>query len=388
MNLLYDRICAKIDLDALKYNLNLIKEHLPQNIKVLAVLKADAYGHGARCIARTLCGDVDMIGVAGVREALELKKAGDPVSAVPVLVLGHTPPGFYEEAIRHGISLTVYDPGEAEKLSVIAEKMNEKAHVHLAVDTGMSRLGVSADESGAKAAAGIAALKGILVDGIFSHYATADESDKAGALLQQRRFDTFCEMLKFHGVQPEILHIDNSAAAMEMTAHYDMVRAGIVLYGLYPSHEVGRHLPPLRPVMSLTALVANVFEIEEGQGVSYGHTFIAPRRMRVATVSAGYADGYRRSLSNKGVVLIGGKRCRILGRVCMDQMMVDVSEVPDVKIGDEAVLFGSQLGETLSVEEVSETADSFNYEFICGIARRVPRAYFTGGECAEVVSYL
>lgn len=400
MDLLYDRICAKIDLDALQYNLLLVREHLPKHTKILAVLKADAYGHGARRIAGVLQGTVDMIGVAGIQEALELTKECDPACGAeekrlplgagntPVLVLGHTVPDFYEEAIRHGISLTIYNTEEAERLSAIATGMDRTAHVHIAVDTGMSRLGVTADENGAKTAAYIANLKGISVDGVFSHYASADEADKTSACVQQQRFDVFCEKLKEYGFRPDLRHIDNSAAAMEMPVHYDMVRAGIVLYGLYPSPEVGHCLPPLRPVMSLAARVANVFDLEEGRGVSYGHTFVAPCRMRVATVSAGYADGYRRSLSNKGVVLIGGKRCKILGRVCMDQMMVDVSSVPDVKIGDEAVLFGCAQGETLSVEEVAETADSFNYEFICGVARRVPRAYYMNGECVEVVSYL
>lgn len=398
MDLLYDRICAKIDLDALQYNITLIKNHLPRNRKLLAVLKADAYGHGALRIAGAIRGAADMIGVAGAEEALELVQTGPAPSSgrlpcgaggTPLLVLGHTGPAFYEAAIRYGIALTAFDVKEAERLSAAAERLGKKAHVHIAVDTGMSRLGVPATEAGADAAAAIAALPGLSVDGVFSHYAGADEADKSGAFLQERRFEAFCAMLRERGLRPGLLHIANSAAAMEEDlCHYDMVRAGIILYGLYPSPETGRAWPPLRPVMSLAAHVANVFEIEEGQGVSYGHTFIAPRKMRIATVSAGYADGYRRALSNKGSVLIGGKRCKILGRVCMDQMMVDVSDVPAVSIGEEAVLFGAQCGEFLSVEEVAGLAGSFNYEFICGIARRVPRAYFSGGSCAETVSYL
>jgi alanine racemase len=334
--------------------------------------------------------------VAGVDEALELRTPRKHDNAVlpegigdkPVLVLGYTPPEFFRQAVVNDITLTVYRVEDGEELSKIALSEGRIAKVHIAVDTGMSRIGVSADEKGLMTAKKISELPNLFVEGVFSHYATADEKDKTAAVKQKVLFDEFVLKLKEEGVEPPIIHISNSAGIMEFPVTCNMVRAGIVLYGHYPSCDVNTDNFPLKPVMSVVAHVTNVFELKKGRGVSYGHTFIAEKDMKVAVFSAGYADGYPRALSNKGCVLINGKRCRILGRVCMDQTMVDVTGLSDVKVGDEAVLFGNSQNELLSAEEVSEIAGSFNYEILCGVGRRVTRAYYVDGKCAEVVSYL
>ncbi len=383
MEPVYNRICAKIDLDALDHNISVIKSRIPQGVRLLAVVKADAYGHGAERIAGHIKDMIDMFGVACVDEALELKLPGKPI-----LVLGYTPPEFYLKALKNNVTLSIYNYDEAVMLSELAVKEGLVANVHFAVDTGMSRIGLSADDAGADIAEKISRLPNIFIDGVFSHYATADEVDKSGAIRQKKLFDEFVEKLRARGVNPPCVHISNSAAIMDLPITCNMVRAGIVLYGHYPSDDVNKCGFPLKPVMSVVSHVSNVFDLPKGRGVSYGHTFIAQKDMRVATFAAGYADGYSRALSNKGCVLINGKRCRILGRVCMDQTMVDVTENPSVRVGDEAVLFGTSMGEELTVEEVSSIAGSFNYEFICGVGRRVTRAYYKDGECMEVVSYL
>lgn len=395
MEPVYDRICAKIDLDALKSNLSVIRGNVPDGVKLLAVVKANAYGHGSKKIAGFLHDNVDMFGVAGIYEAIELRKAASAWTAVsedicgkPVLVLGHTPVGLYEEALAARISLTIYNSEEAELLSEAAVNMGVGANIHIAVDTGMGRIGFYPDEKSADTVACIAKLPGIRIEGVFSHYAASDEADKTLSIRQKELFDKFSGMLKARDVTPEIYHISNSAAIMELEESCDMVRAGIVLYGLYPSEEVKKEGFPLKPVMSLVTRVVNIFDVEAGQGISYGHRFIADRHMRVATLSAGYADGYMRSLSGKGYVLINGMRCNVLGRICMDQMMVDATGLEDIKSGDEALLFGVSENGSISVEEIAAAAGSFNYEFVCGVSRRVPRAYYIAGKCVEVVSYL
>ena len=396
MKPVYNRICAKIDMDALEHNLSVIESRIPAGVRLLAVVKADAYGHGAEKISGYIRDRVDMFGVAGVDEALELRAPRkkdniviqEGIGEKPVLVLGYTPPEFFKDAVLNDITLTIYREEDARLLSEIAGKEGRTAKIHIAVDTGMSRIGLSADDEGIKIAVKIASLDNVFVEGVFSHYATADEKDKTAALKQKALFDEFVSKLKEKGVEPPIIHISNSAGIMEFPITCNMVRAGIVLYGHYPSCDVNTMDFSLKPVMSVVAHVTNVFELKKGSGVSYGHTFVAEQDMRVAVFSAGYADGYPRALSNKGCVLINGKRCRILGRVCMDQTMVDVTGLSDVKVGDEAVLFGSSDGEYLSAEEVSGLAGSFNYEILCGVGRRVTRAYYIEGKCAEVVSYL
>ncbi len=380
------RIFAKIDLDALAHNVALIKSHLPVGTRLAAIIKADAYGHGAVEIARALENDAAYFGVADVSEGLELRRAG---ITTPVLVLGYTPEALFDKAIGHDITLTVFDYDNAAELSKAAQKAGKAAKIHIAVDTGMSRIGFQVTDSDADVAKKIPALPGILVEGIFSHYSTSDAADKTEAERQHELFDKFVGMLAARGVNPPLKHLNNSAGIMEMpSSFYDMARAGIILYGLYPSDEVAHDTFPLSPVLELISYITHVKTIPSGRAISYGRTFITRHDTVVATVSAGYGDGYPRAQSNIGKVIIGGKICLILGRVCMDQFMVDVTGVPGVCVGDRVTLIGHDGDEFISVEEVAAPAASFNYELICNIGRRVPRVYYKDGAAVRFVSYL
>ena len=395
MDFKYDRLYAAVDLSRIKENLNNIKKTLAKGSGVLAVLKADAYGHGARVVANYISGDIEMAGVAGVSEALELRKEMpggrlySPRFTKPILVLGYTHPSMFSDAIANDVTLTVFDRENAELLDKAAAEAGKIANVHVAVDTGMHRIGFVPSDESADAIAGIAALKNVKIRGIFSHFARADET--AGAAEtddQEKRFNAFCDRLEARGIDIGVRHISNSAAIMTGRTTYPLVRAGIVLYGNYPSGEMDRSLLELKPSLSVRARIVNVAPLHKGESVSYGHTFTADRDLKVATLAAGYADGIFRSLSNKGEVVVGGRRCRILGRICMDQMMVDVTDVPGCRIGNEALIFGVLGGAELPLEEVAGTAGSFNYELMCEIGRRMARIYFENGNPIETVNYI
>lgn len=382
----YRRIYAKIDLDALEHNFNLIRSKIPECVGIMPIVKGDAYGHGAVEVSRFLEDKCDGFGVAVLDEAIELRHAG---IESPILLLGYTSPEQYEKALEYDVTVTVFNYNDAVMLNGTAEKCGRTAHIHIAVDTGMSRIGFQVTESDADEAARIFALPRVKVDGIFSHYATADEADKSFAEAQKTAFDMFIAMLRSRGCEADSLHMNNSAGIMEMTdSDFSAVRPGIILYGLYPSEEVDKSAFPLRPVMELITHISHVKTVPAGCGISYGRTYVTDKETRVATIPVGYADGYTRALSNKGKVLIGGVLCPIIGRICMDQMMVDVTKLPDTKVGDKVVLFGKYGDGFLSVEEVAEGAYSFNYEFVCTIGRRVPKAYFRNGVHVKTVSYL
>ena len=381
------RVYARIDLDALEHNIDLIKTKTDcTGTKVMCVIKADAYGHGAVPFAKFLQDKCDYFGVATIEEALELRNNG---IELPILILGYTFPESYDDAIENNVSLTIFRYEDAVLLDKTAEKMGARATIHIAVDTGMNRIGFEVSDESADAASKTFELKNIKAEGLFSHYATSDEADKSHALAQKELFDKFIGMLKERGYTPELLHLDNSAGIMEMPdSFYGMVRAGIMLYGLYPSEEVDKTNTDLHPVMELISHISHIKTLPEGEGISYGRTYVTDRQTTVATIPVGYADGYPRCLSNKGTVLVKGIRCPILGRICMDQMMVDVTAVADVHVGDEVVLFGHSDNAILQVEEIAAEAYSFNYEFVCGISRRVPRVYYRNGDIIENVSYL
>ncbi len=382
----YYRVYAKIDLDALEDNFNVIQSKLPEGCEVMAVIKADAYGHGAVEIARFLEGKCRIFGIATVEEAAELRNAG---ITAPLLILGYTSPDLYQKALHYNTELTLFSYEDALVLNDICAGTGTCARAHIAVDTGMGRIGFRVTERDADEAAKIFSLENIRVEGLFSHYATSDSKDKQYANYQKHLFDKFSDMLAIRGCRPEIKHLSNSAGIIDIDdSCYDLVRAGIIIYGLYPSDEVVKEEFPLRPVMELVTHISHVKTLPEGSGVSYGATYVTNKDTRVATLPVGYADGYPRSLSGKGYVLIGGEVCPILGRICMDQMMVDVSGVPDAKTGDPVVLIGSMGDRTITVEEISELAGSFNYEFVSCVARRVPRVYFRNGEFKNTVSYL
>ena len=379
----YDNTYVEIDLDAISANFDAIRAKA--GVQVMAIVKADAYGHGAVQIARLLDEKCSFFGVSSIAEALELRQAG---LTKPILILGYTPVEAFRLVIGQDIRPAIFRLEDAHALSKLAQKQEVTIPFHFAVDTGMSRLGFQATEDSADICADIARLPGIFAEGLFSHFATADCADLTKARAQAERFASFDRMLRDRGVEIPIRHLENSAGLMNFTDHYEMVRSGIVTYGMYPSDEVDPGLLNLKPALQWRSRVTHIKMLPPGREISYGGTFVTTRKTRIATVPVGYADGYRRSLSGKFYVLIRGRRAPILGRVCMDQMMVDITDVPDVKIDDPVVLVGSDGNDVITVEEIAAAADSFNYEFVCGISRRVPRRYRQNGQIIKTVHYL
>ena len=379
----FDSTRVKIDLDAISANFDAICAKA--GVSVMAVIKADAYGHGAIQVARLLQDRAAFFGVSSMLEATELRRAG---LTTPILILGHTPVKAFPTAIREGIRPTIFRYEDAVALSDAAVAEGVCAPFHFAVDTGMSRIGFPVTEEAADICVRIAALPGLKAEGIFSHFATADSEDLARSRRQAEQFDAFCTMLKDRGLETPIRHLNNSAGLMNFDVHYEMVRAGIVTYGMYPSDEVPYERLPLRPALQFLSKVTFVKTLPAGREIGYGGTYVTTKDTVVATVPVGYADGYRRSLSGKFYCLIHGKRAPILGRICMDQMMVDVTDIPDTKPGDRVTLVGTNGDETITVEAIAAAADSFNYEFVCGISRRVPRIYVSGGQNVHSVHYL
>ncbi|MBQ2729644.1 MAG: alanine racemase [Clostridia bacterium] len=380
----YKRMYAKIDLDSVGKNVKGVRDRIPCGTRIMAVIKANAYGHGAVTLAKYLDGRVEWYGVANIDEALELRNAGIEKE---ILVLGCLNPLEYRAAVENDITVTIASLADAEKLSKTASGLKTEAKCHIKLDTGMSRIGFQANDESVSAVKSIAGLPSLKIGGIFTHFALADSKDKTVAEKQREIFDVFTNKCEKAGVVLPVKHVNNSAATMELDRHYDMVRMGIMLYGLYPSEEMDRSYP-LYPAMSLISHISFIKELEKGRGISYGHTYITDKNTVVATVPCGYADGYPRCLSGRAEVLIRGVRCPILGRICMDQMMVDVTHVPGVNRGDEVVLVGRSGDEFIPVEEIADNAFSFNYEFVCGVSRRVPRVYFENGEYKNTVSYL
>ena len=379
----FDNTYVKIDLDAIEANIDAIRSRV--GVDVMAVIKADAYGHGAVQVARLLQDKCSFFGVSSILEAMELRRAG---LYNPILILGHTPVRAFPALVQAEIRPTIFHYEDAVALSKAAQLLEKPAAFHLAVDTGMSRIGFQATKEDADLCAEIAKLPGLQAEGLFSHFATADCPDLSKSRAQAELFDKFYEMLKDRGVEIPIRHMDNSAGLMNFENHYEMVRAGIVTYGMYPSEDVPADTLPLRPALQWLSRVTHVKTLPAGREISYGGTYVTTRETVVATVPVGYADGYRRSLSGKFYVLIRGKRAPILGRVCMDQLMVDVTDIPGVTLNDRVTLVGKNGNEEITMEQISSVADSFNYEFVCGISRRVPRVYSRAGKTVHSVHYL
>ena len=373
------RVCLNIDLDAIRFNMESMHRNIKQGTKMLAVVKADAYGHGAVAIANKIK-DYDFLwgfAVATVEEAMELREAG---LVKPILILGFTFPEDYDTVVRNSFRPAVFKLSMAKELNEAAKRAGIKAPIHLVVDTGMSRIGLPASEEGADEAARIAALDSLEIEGLFSHFARADEEDKTSAYEQFDRYMKFAGLLEDRGISIPMKHIGNSAAIAELPdVHLDAVRAGITIYGIYPSDEVDRSKLALKPVMSLISHVAYIKEVPAGAPVSYGGTFTTKAdRTRIATIPVGYGDGYPRSLSNKGYVIICGRKAKILGRVCMDQMMVDVTDIPQAKEGSLCTLIGTDGEETITMEQLGDLSGRFNYELACNINPRVPRVVCGG----------
>jgi len=381
----YNRIFARINIDNLRYNISQMKSLRKSDMKIMTIIKADAYGHGAVWIAKRIQDLSDYYGVATIDEAIELRQAG---VTMPIIIIGYTDSSDYERLIEYDITQAVYDVEECKLLSDMAIAAGKKVKVHIKVDTGMSRIGFPVTEYGIAQAVKLKDMEGLEIEGIFTHYAKADEVNKNYSYQQKKKFLHFIECLERAGITFALKHIDNSAGTMELDDDdFDMVRIGIVTYGLYPSEQVDKSVV-IKPVMSLVAHVAHVKTVPAGVGVSYGWTYVTCKETKIATVTAGYADGYPRALSNQGRVIIHGQYAPIIGRVCMDQIMVDVTDIPDVSVKDEVVLIGGQGDSYVSVEEVAAPAASFNYELVCNIGRRVPRVYNEGGTDTVCVNYL
>lgn len=384
----YQRVWAEVDLDAIWENMVHMKENIAENTKILAVIKTDGYGHGGVPIAKMLEQLDFMFGYAAAtyEEAHVLREAG---VKKPILILGYTFPYCYEELIREEIRPAVYRRDTVEELVAAAANVGKKAKVHIKVDTGMGRIGITPDEEGLEFVRFLIEHPELEVEGIFTHFAKSDEADKTSANHQLELFQNFIDKIQTElGLTIPVKHCSNSAAILEMPqANMDMVRAGITTYGLYPSEEVRKDIVPLRAAMSLYSHIVYCKTIHAGQSVSYGGLFTAQKDTRVATIPVGYGDGYPRSLSGKGYVLIRGKKAPILGRVCMDQFMVDISEIPGVMEGDKVTLLGVDGTERITAEELGELSGRFNYEFVCDLGKRIPRVYRQHGEITEVRDY-
>ena len=379
----YNRVYAKIDLDAAAYNMEQMKKRIGGGARLIAVVKTDAYGHGAVPLAEVF-EKLDYVwgyAVATLDEGIVLRKHG---IKKPILVLGCVFPDQYDDMVRNEIRAAVYMEEMAGKIAEAAERAGKKAYIHIKVDTGMGRIGFPVTEESADIIERISRMENIEVEGMFTHFAKADERDKTYTYEQHRKFMWMKEQMEKRNVEIPYYDCDNSAGIIDFPdMKHDLARAGISTYGMYPSEEVNRDAVDLKPVLSLVSHVIFVKTVEPGTSISYGGTFVAPKQMKVATIPVGYGDGYPRSLSNKGCVLIHGKRARILGRVCMDQFMVDVTDIPEVQFMDQAVLIGEDQDDRITVEELAELSGRFNYEFVCCLGKRIPRVYTSGGQIVK-----
>ena len=373
-----DRVWAEIDLDAVAFNIESIKQRISSDTKIIAVIKADGYGHGAVLIAKLLEGDSRVWGyaVATAQEAMELRENG---LKKPVLILAYTFPSAYEELIQNDIQLTVFTLEMANALSDAAVKAGKICKIHIKLDTGMTRIGLLPVDDSIALVRQISELENIEIEGIFTHFARADEKDRTKASAQLKQFQDFIRQLEeTTGIKIPLKHCSNSAGIVWLPeANMDAVRAGIILYGLWPSADVkeGGEIA-LRPALCLKSRVVYVKTVPKGQEISYGGTYTTNRQTRVATVCIGYGDGYPRSLSNKGYVLINGQRAPILGRVCMDQFMVDITDIEGtVQTGTEVTLIGRDRDEEITMEDLGALSERFNYELACDLGKRIPRVY-------------
>ena len=378
MNYQYYRCFAAIDLTAIAQNLKALQAKMAPGVRTCAVVKANAYGHGAVRVAEHIKDMVDYFAVACIEEALELREGG---IKKPILVLSYTHPSRYVELIQEEVTATVYNLQEAELLSETAQHLGKKVKIHLAVDTGMGRIGFQPDEKSAKLITRIVSLPGVVVEGIFSHYACADCADKTSRDKQTAVFDSFLEKLSNLGVKVPIRHICNSAGTMEADNRYDMCRVGVAMYGLHPSEEMDKTAITLKPAMEVISHVVHVKTVPAGTPIGYGHIYVTPKEMKIATLSIGYADGYNRCLTGVGYVLIKGKKAPILGKVCMDQIMVDVTDIEEeLHVGNHAVMLGKSRDQEISAETLGAMCHSFNYEIVCTFMPRVARVYYIDGK--------
>jgi len=379
-------VWAEINLDNLAHNIQEVKRVVKDGTLITAVIKADGYGHGAVQIAETLIENgADRLAVATLSEAIQLRKS---YKDIPILILGYTPNDSASLVIKYDIIQTIYTYDQAAALSKKAVELDDEVKVHIKIDTGMSRLGMQPNEDSIEIIKQINMLPNLTIEGMFTHFAVADEIDKEFTYNQAEKFNFVCEALKEADIDIPIKHVSNSAAIIDLPElNYNMVRAGIMLYGLYPSNDVDKEKVRLKEVMSLKARVSHVKEVEEGIGVSYGLTYKTDKKSKLATLPIGYADGYTRMLSGKANALVKGEKVPVVGRICMDQCMIDATGL-DVTSGDEVVLFGSDGKKHITIDEVAQSINTINYEIVCMISKRVPRVYVKNGDIVNICDYV
>lgn len=386
MNKMIRPVWAEIDLDAIKYNIDSIKRRVDTK-ELIAVVKADAYGHGALDVSKTLVENgATKLAVAVITEAMELRHGN---INTPIMILGYTPLEFAADLINYDIEQTIFDLEYATKLSEIALNLGKKAKVHVALDTGMGRIGFLINDNSLNEILKISSLKGLEVVGIFTHFATADESDKNYSNKQYKKFTDFNEKLVSKGVNIPLKHVSNSGAIIDMPNTYlDGVRAGIVLYGYYPSEDVLKQNLDLKKAISIKTQVAHVKILDKNEYVSYGRKFKAERKSIIATLPIGYADGYSRALTGKAKVIINGKFAPVVGTICMDQCMIDVTDIGDVHVGDEVIVLGRDKDLKFDADDMAKAMGTINYEVLCMIKQRIPRVYIEDGKVKSIRNYI
>lgn len=382
-----ERVLAIVDLDAIASNIKNIRAKVDKNSGIIGIIKADAYGHGSVETAKVLLDNgADWLAVAVVDEGLNLRKNG---ITAPILLLGYTPELRLNDVINNGFIQTVYSYDTAKKLSDAASALGKKAVIHIKIDTGMGRIGYRVNEESADEIVKISKLPNIDVNGMFTHFSTADEADKAYTLEQYNKFVKMNDMLEERGLHIPVKHAANSAAIMDFdNMMFNMVRPGIILYGAYPSDEVKKENLSLSPAMSIKTHVSYVKDVNEGDSISYGRKYIAPSKRRIATIPVGYADGFIRAYSKGGKVLVRGEYAPIVGRICMDQFMVDVTDIDGVEVNDEVVLMGRQGDKEITADFIASVLDTINYEVFCTLSKRVPRQYIQNGKIVKTIKYV
>lgn len=374
----YHRVTAEIDLDAIGSNIANIKARLKPKTRLLAVVKADAYGHGAVEVSKVcLFNGAEQLAVATCDEGVELRQSS---IQVPIIILGNTVEAQLETVINNSLTQTVFCFDTAKRISDCAVRLGRKALVHIKIDTGMGRIGFLPNEESLDIIDSIFKLPGLDITGVFTHFATADEKDKSFTYEQYKKFIFMTDSIEKRGHTGLIRHCGNSAAILDMPElQLDMVRAGIIIYGMYPSSEVSESVV-LKPAMKLKSCISYVKEVASDVSIGYGRTYFTDKKTMVATVPVGYADGYSRKCSNKARVIVKGQYAPVIGNVCMDQLMIDVTHIPDVRIGDDVVIMGQESGLCVSAEELAEIQDTINYEIVCNVGKRVPRVFIRNGE--------
>lgn len=382
-----ERVLAIVDLDAIASNIKNIRAKVDKNSGIIGIIKADAYGHGSVETAKVLLDNgADWLAVAVVDEGLNLRKNG---ITAPILLLGYTPELRLNDVINNGFIQTVYSYDTAKKLSDAASALGKKAVIHIKIDTGMGRIGYRVNEESADEIVKISKLPNIDVNGMFTHFSTADEADKAYTLEQYNKFVKMNDMLEKRGLHIPVKHAANSAAIMDFdNMMFNMVRPGIILYGAYPSDEVKKENLSLSPAMSIKTHVSYVKDVNEGDSISYGRKYTAPSKRRIATIPVGYADGFIRAYSKGGKVLVRGEYAPIVGRICMDQFMVDVTDIDGVEVNDEVVLMGRQGDKEITADFIASVLDTINYEVFCTLSKRVPRQYIQNGKIVKTIKYV